>query len=142
MRRLGGFIILPIILLTLAGCGPKPENVVREYLQCCCSGDVGKAKSLCTGNARIAIGNIHEELLVDRVMAAGADEGSGEGHTSWPEIESKLEISLEGMDEFNAMVVVKTHDEEVTFKLMKIDNKWMISGISNPKFGLDMVKGR
>jgi len=142
MRRLGGFIILPIILLTLAGCGAKPENVVREYLQCCCSGDVGKAKSLCTGHARKAIGSIHEELLVDRAMAAGADEGSGEGHTSWTDVESKLDISLEGMDEYHAVVVVKTPDEEITFKLMKIDNKWMISGISNPKFGLDMVKGR
>jgi len=138
MRRLAHVVILAVVLLSITGCGPKPVNVVKEYLKCCCSHDVGKAKSLCTGDARRAIGDIHEELMVDRVMAAGADDQASSEHPGWEEIESKLLFNIEGMDEFNAVVTVQTPEQVVTFKLLKVKSKWMISGISNPQFGLSM----
>ncbi len=138
MRRLTYVVILAVVLLSITGCGPKPVNVVKEYLKCCCSYDVGKAKSLCTGNARRAIGDIHEDLLVDRVMAIGADDIAAGEYPDWEEIESKLSFNIEGMDEFNAVVTVQTPEQVVTFKLLKVNSKWMISGISNPQFGLTL----
>ena len=138
MKRLVTYVIPFVVLLSITGCGPKPVNVVKEYLKCCCSYDVGKAKSLCTGDARRAIGEIHEDLMVDRVMAAGADDIAVGEYPDWKEIESKLSFNIEGMDEYNAVITVQTPEQVVTFKLLKVSSKWMISGISNPRFGLEL----
>ena len=136
MTRLSIFPLLAALLFCIAGCGPKPENNVETYLKRMHAYDITGAKKLCTGGARDALGNLHEDLATQRVFAAGEDKAGAEGGSSWEEFRSTFVITV--LNDFAPLVIVAvtSQDEEVLFTMTEAGGKWLISGVSNPKFGL------
>ncbi len=136
MTRLSIFPLLAALLFCMAGCGPKPENTVETYLKRMHAYDITGAKKLCTNGAREALDNPHEDLVTQRVFAVGeGDTETGEG-SSWDEFRASFIISVD--DEFAPLVfvAVTTREEEVRFTMTEKRGQWLISGVSNPKFGL------
>jgi hypothetical protein len=136
MRRFCTILTLAVLLLCLSGCGPKPESVVELYLKKVCTNDIAGAKKLCTGAARDFIQNIHADLEVQKVMAAGVDNSEAQAQPTWEEMMANIEITLEEKTKKTTTIYVKTETEEVQFVLKKVGGKWMIYSISNPRFGM------
>ena len=140
MRKFGILITLIIILLTLTGCGEKPENIVKEYLKKASVYDIAGLKSLCTGEAWKTLDDLAADIDVDKVMVEDPAKVPEEGRTHWIEAESRYQITLQEKTSNSATVLVASDKEEVTFNLVVEEGKWMISSISNPEFGLTPLR--
>jgi hypothetical protein len=118
------------VILSLAGCGAKPEDVVKLYIKRMGAYDVVGAKKLCAGVSRDDLTNLQENYDVQRVMAAGADVPPEQEHPT--QVETILKIDVEQSSKTIATVIVTTENEQVIFNLTKINGKWVIGSVSDP----------